>query len=77
MPAEVTEDLVPIMILTDDKDAERVRSMLEGAGIEVCIDSLSLSGKNFPASVMVQKSRIDEAVALLAGFKPNGGVVLW
>ena len=75
--ASAGEELVPIMILSDEKDAEKVKSILEEAGIEVCIDSLSVRKKEFPASVMVPKSRVEESVALFTVFKTNNGVVLW
>ncbi len=71
------DTFVEIAIITNQGDKEILEKAIKPTDISHYFQSLNIRGKDWPVSLMVEQSRAEDAVELLQGFQPNGGMVLW
>lgn len=66
-----------LAIIIDQQDKDTLESALGVTDIPFYFQSLNIRGKDWPVALMVEQSRVEDAVELLKDFKPNGGIILW
>jgi len=71
------DTFVELTIIINQQDKDSLESALGGTDIPFYFQSLNIRGKDWPVSLMIEQSRVEDAVELLKDFKPNGGIILW
>ena len=71
------DTFVELTIIINQQDKDSLESVFGATDIPFYFQSLNIRGKDWPVSLMVEQSRVEDAVELLKDFKPNGGIILW
>ncbi len=66
-----------LAVIINQQEKDSLGSALGAAGIPFYFQSLNIRGKDWPVALMVEQSRVEDAVELLKNFKPDGGIILW
>jgi len=66
-----------LAIIINQQDKDALESAFGVTDIPFYFQSLNIRGKDWPVALMVEQSRVEDAVELLKDFKPNGGIILW
>ncbi|MFA5117807.1 MAG: hypothetical protein WC695_03030 [Candidatus Omnitrophota bacterium] len=72
-----SQQYVALAVIVEYKDYEYVDALLRKADFLYSFEKLSLTGADFPVSLIVEEQAVKKALKLLEGFKPSGGMVFW
>ncbi len=69
---------VQLVIINLESDRAFIESLLISSGIPYFMQSLNIREHiALPAGLMVEQSKVEEAIELLKDFKPGGSITLW
>jgi len=66
-----------LAIVINQQDKDSLESALGVTDIPFYFQSLNIRGRDWPVALMVEQSRVEDAIELFKDFKPNGGIILW
>ncbi len=75
--ANISDQLVPIIIILREDDLAYIASVLDNARITYCSEPLHLKGKEYPRLIMVPQEKVDQIIGLFSSIIPSASILLW
>ncbi|MBI3991496.1 MAG: hypothetical protein HY350_05030 [Candidatus Omnitrophica bacterium] len=75
--ATKADTYVELIIINNEQDSALLESILDGTDVTYYFQTLSFRQKDLPVALMVEESRVEEAIGLFKGFQSKESIILW